>query len=62
MTRSELKRLPTATLNKIAKEYLHMFIPRDYRRLDIIDAIEDRLGEPELNPVPWTLLDQFKRR
>ena len=62
MTRTELKRLPTATLNKIAKEHLHIFIPRDFRRIDIIDAIEDRLGEPELNPVAWILLDQFKRR
>lgn len=61
MTRSELKRLPTATLNRIARQHLNIWMPRDYRRIDILDAIEDRLGEPELNPVAWTLLDQFKR-
>lgn len=60
MTRTELKRLRTATLRKIATEHLNIWLPRDYRRIDIVDAIEDRLGEPELNPVGWTLLDQFK--
>jgi hypothetical protein len=59
MTKTELKRKPVSSLNRIA-HYLGLVIPRDFTKQDIFESICDRLGNPEENRVGWKLLDQYE--
>lgn len=54
MTKTELRRLPVHELRRIAWE-LNITIPRDFTRRDILEEIEERMGDDR---EAWALLGQ----
>jgi hypothetical protein len=57
MTISELKKLPTAKVRRIAKSLNLIIDLPGMTKGEMVGMISDRLGEGK---VGWTLLDQFK--
>ena len=57
MTISELKRLPTSKVRRIARSLNLIIDLPGMTKGEMVGMISDRLGEDK---VGWTLLDQFK--
>jgi len=57
MTISEMKRLPTSKVRRIARSLNLIIDLSGMTKGEMVGMISDRLGEDK---VAWTLLDQFK--
>lgn len=57
MTISEMKRLPTSKVRRIARSLNLIIDLPGMTKGEMVGMISDRLGEDK---VAWTLLDQFK--